>query len=118
MLLCGLAGAVMASCEARLPEPDSAAAQLYRQRCSGCHRLYHPGLLTPEMWRFMLARMDIEFVRVNLPPLSDTEKAQLLDYLTTHGRTPPRSTSDAPPRSAAESYGPATRADARGDPAD
>ena len=38
-----------AGCEAALPDPDSAGARLYRVRCSGCHRLYHPGLLTPEM---------------------------------------------------------------------
>lgn len=82
--LVALAG--LAGCEAALP--DSAGARLYRVRCSGCHRLYHPGLLTPEMWRFMLDRMDVEFARSRRPPLSASEKADLLRYLATHARKP------------------------------
>ena len=67
-LILGLLCAGITACETALPEPDSVGAQLYRQRCSGCHRLYQPGLLTPEMWQFMLARMDTEFVRLGRPP--------------------------------------------------
>lgn len=84
--LVALAG--LAGCEAALPDPDSAGARLYRVRCSGCHRLYHPGLLTPEMWRFMLDRMDVEFARLRRPPLSASEKADLLRYLSAHARQP------------------------------
>ncbi len=76
------------ACETALPEPDSEGARLYRQRCSGCHRLYQPGLLTPEMWQFMLARMDTEFVRLGRPPLSETERRTILDYLNAHAQRP------------------------------
>ena len=88
-LLLGLVGwASLTGCEADLPQPDSEGARLYRERCSGCHRLYHPGLLTPDMWRFMLDRMDGEFARLRRPRLSDTEKADLLRYLSAHARKP------------------------------
>lgn len=76
------------SCDTALPEPGSERARLYRQRCSGCHRLYQPGLLTPEMWQFMLARMDKEFVRLGRPPLSETERRTISDYLSAHAQRP------------------------------
>ena len=87
-LILGLLCAGVTACETSLPEPDSVGAQLYRQRCSGCHRLYQPGLLTPEMWQFMLARMDTELVRLGRPPLSATERRTILDYLNTHAQRP------------------------------
>ena len=87
-LLLGLLCAGLTACETTLPEPDSEGARLYRQRCSGCHRLYQPGLLTPEMWQFMLARMDTEFVRLGRRPLSETERRTLFDYLSTHAQRP------------------------------
>ncbi len=68
-------------CNASLPEPESPAAQLYQRRCSGCHRLYAPGVLTAEMWTFMLARMEQEFQRRGLPPLPGEERQTLLEYL-------------------------------------
>lgn len=88
LLLGAVAWAGLAGCEAGLPEPDSAGARLYRERCSGCHRLYHPGLLTPETWRFMLDRMDVEFARLRRPRLSNAEKADLLRYLSAHAQKP------------------------------
>ncbi len=83
-----LLGLSIASCNTNLPEPESVGAKLYAQRCSGCHRLYQPGLLTPEMWQFMLARMDKEFLRLGRPPLSVAERRTLLDYLSTHAQRP------------------------------
>ena len=75
-----------AGCNASLPESESESAQLYTQRCSGCHRLYHPGLLTTEMWQFMLVRMQKEFQRLGRPPLSESEKTTILEYLSTHSQ--------------------------------
>ena len=80
-VILGLLCASLTACEAALPEPDSEGARLYRQRCSGCHRLYHPGLL-------MLARMDMEFLRLGRPSLSETEHRIILDYLNTHAQRP------------------------------
>ena len=78
----------IAGCNASLPEPESESAKLYQQRCSGCHRLYHPGLLTPEMWQFMMVRMQKEFQRIGRPPLSELEKTEILGYLTKHSQKP------------------------------
>jgi Dihaem cytochrome c len=71
-------------CNASLPEPESPAAQLYQKRCSVCHRLYAPNLLTSEMWQFMMGRMEMEMQRrsVLLPP--PAERATILEYLQKH----------------------------------
>ena len=71
-------------CNASLPEPESPAAQLYQKRCSACHRLYAPGILTAEMWQFMIARMEQELQRSRQPPLSADERQMILDYLQKH----------------------------------
>ena len=70
-----------AGCDAALPDPESPGARLYAARCTGCHRLYAPGLLTGEMWKITVARMQGELARRGLPPLSADEQALLVDYL-------------------------------------
>ncbi len=87
-VMLGLVWVSLTGCEAALPEPDSEGAQLYRQRCAGCHRLYHPGLLTSEMWQYMLTRMDGEFARLGRPPLADPERHIIFDYLNAHAQRP------------------------------
>lgn len=72
------------SCSPDLPEPESEAAQVYGRRCSGCHRLYHPQLLTAKMWDFMLTRMDEEFQRLGRPLLQGQERKTVRDYLHKH----------------------------------
>ena len=76
------------SCNASLPESESPAAQLYRQRCSQCHRLYGPSLLTAEMWTFMVSRMEQEMLRRGVPPLKAEEKQTILEYLQKHSNRP------------------------------
>jgi hypothetical protein len=71
-------------CHSSLPEPESSAAQLYQQRCSGCHRLYAPGIMSADMWTFMVTRMEREFQRRGIPPLRSDEKQIILDYLQKH----------------------------------
>ena len=78
----------VSSCDASLPEPESAAAQLYRQRCSTCHRLYAPQLLTAEMWGYMIPRMEQEMLRRRGPPLKAEEKQTILEYLQKHANKP------------------------------
>lgn len=85
-LILGVVCVAVAGCDASLPEPESPAAQLYRQRCSGCHRLYAPQVLTAQMWHFMVARMEQEFRRRGLPPLSPEEKQAILEYLEKYSR--------------------------------
>ena len=80
-----MASAIWAGCDARLPDPDSPGAQLYAQRCaSGCHRLYAPRLMTTEMWKITVDRMQGDLVRKGLPPLSRDEKALVMAYLKRH----------------------------------
>ncbi len=71
-------------CNASLPEPESPAAQLYQKRCSVCHRLYAPSLLTNEMWQFMMGRMDVEMQRRSMPLPTPQERAAILEYLQKH----------------------------------
>lgn len=85
-----LALSTLATCNASLPEPESPAARLYQQRCSGCHRLYAPSLLTSEMWRFMLGRMEMEMQRRGVPLPTPDERATLLEYLRKHASNAPQ----------------------------
>ena len=78
----------VSSCDAALPEPDSPAAHLYRQRCSVCHRLYAPQLLTAEMWGYTVSRMEQEMLRRRVPPLKADEKQTILEYLQKHANKP------------------------------
>ncbi len=83
-LALGLLAAGLAGCNAKLPEPDSPGAKLYASRCDGCHRIYAPGAMTYEMWKFQVERMQGEIVRHGLPPLSTEERDLVLDYLKRH----------------------------------
>ena len=85
-LLLVVAGNV--GCNASLPEPESPAAQLYRQRCAQCHRLYGPSLLTAGMWTFMVNRMEQEMLRRGVPPLKVEEKQTILEYLQKYSNKP------------------------------
>jgi hypothetical protein len=83
--LCGVAFLGLAACDAALPDADSPGARLYATRCTGCHRLYAPSSMKPEMWRFQVERMQGELVRRGLPPLTAAERDTLLAYLQRHG---------------------------------
>lgn len=78
----------LSGCDAGLPEPESPAAQLYQARCRSCHRLYAPGLLTAEMWKYQLDRMQGEMARRGAPPLSPDERNTLQTYLEKHAGQP------------------------------
>jgi len=86
-LAAGIAGALAAlaaGCDARLPDPDSPGARLYAARCGGCHRIYAPEVMTSQMWKITVARMQGELARRGLPALSDADQAVLIDYLDRH----------------------------------
>jgi len=53
-------------------------------RCTGCHRLYAPGSMTVDMWRFQVERMREHFARGGFPWLTPAEESALLDYLGAH----------------------------------
>jgi len=75
---------VLTACDARLPEPESPGAQLYAARCRSCHRLYAPGLLTADMWKYQLDRMQGEMARRGAPPLRPDERSTIQSYLEKH----------------------------------
>ena len=72
--------ALLASC-ARLPEPESAGAKLYVDRCTGCHRAYQPGAMKFEMWKLVVNRMQGVMSRNGMRPLTEDDTDLLLDYL-------------------------------------
>lgn len=68
-------------CSRPLPEPESEAAKFYDMRCAGCHRTYHPGIMTKTMWRFQVDRMDQKYRESGMPVPTAEEKKKILDYL-------------------------------------
>lgn len=85
-----IAALVLASgCEPTLPDPQSAGAQIYQVRCSGCHRLYEPRSMTAAMWEMQVERMQPELVRRGVNPLTEQERHLVLSYLRAHGSDAP-----------------------------
>jgi hypothetical protein len=90
---------VLASaCATGLPDPESAGAQLYATRCSGCHRVYLPGMMTAAMWKMQVDRMHEEMARRGVRPLDAGEREIVLGYLQAHA-------SDAAPSATAGAGG-------------
>jgi hypothetical protein len=80
-----LAGLVLAAgCGPSLPDPDSRGARVLAARCGGCHRVYAPGLMTAEMWRYQMERMRELFAQRGIPWLDPGDERAVLDYLTAH----------------------------------
>ena len=69
-----------------LPEEGTASADLYVERCGGCHAAYHPQLLTERMWEAMVGRMEITMRRRG-QPLSPADREEILAYLTRNAGT-------------------------------
>jgi hypothetical protein len=72
------------ACSPDLPDPETPAAQLYVNRCNGCHRVFAPRSLTAAMWDMQVERMQGEMVRRGLPPLTKAERGTVLAYLHRH----------------------------------
>ena len=92
------ASLVLSACNPSLPEPESAGARLYEERCATCHRLYPPNVMTAATWKIMLDRMQREMAMRGVPPLSGDEMQIALDYLS-------RNAMDAAGRGAGEGKG-------------
>jgi hypothetical protein len=87
LILSVAACALLASCNAPLPDPDSPGARVLAARCGGCHRLYAPGSMTIAMWDLQLGRMRALFAQRNIPWLSAADEQALRDYLAHHAGT-------------------------------
>jgi mono/diheme cytochrome c family protein len=82
--------AILAACSTPLPDAQSAGAQVYGVRCSGCHQLYAPGSLTGAMWEVQVERMQTEMRRRAVNPLTEQEKYLVLSYLKAHASDGPQ----------------------------
>ncbi len=72
----------LAACQSKLPEQDSPAAQLYVERCSGCHAAYNPHSMTAAMWATQVKSMEDRCIRKSgLPPLTSEQRQTIIDYL-------------------------------------
>ena len=72
------------ACSSTLPEENDPGAIVLRTRCGGCHRVFAPGTMTIETWKFQIGRMHAEFARRGIPWLTQDEEAALLAYLARH----------------------------------
>jgi len=68
-------------CARPLPEAGSPAAQLYVERCGGCHQAYDPRSLTPSMWGLQLLAMRSKIAEAGQTPLTPEEERAILGYL-------------------------------------
>jgi Dihaem cytochrome c len=82
--LLGGALLLVAGCGPSLPDPDTPGARVLAARCGGCHRVYAPGLMTADMWRYQVDRMRTLFAQRGIPWLSPDDERALLDYVTSH----------------------------------
>jgi hypothetical protein len=78
------AAVLAAACSSALPEENDPGAVVLRTRCGGCHRVFAPGTMTIETWKFQMGRMHAEFARRGIPWLTPDEEAALLAYLGRH----------------------------------
>jgi Dihaem cytochrome c len=77
-----LAALAAAGCNRPLPEPNTAAAQLYAHRCGQCHSAYAPGSLSAAMWQVQVEMMETKMSQYRVPPLTTEERDMILSYLT------------------------------------
>ena len=82
--LIALLALLATACSPQLPDADSTGAHLYVERCGVCHRVYAPGVLTAEMWKVQVVRMQEMMERRGVRPLDAGEQETILSYLTTH----------------------------------
>jgi cytochrome c5 len=69
-----------------LPDPQSAAAALYTEKCSACHALPHPKRNTAAEWRRLFALMEQRMAERHMTPFSTEERKTLLHYLQANAR--------------------------------
>jgi hypothetical protein len=69
-----------------IPDPDSAAAQLYIDKCSACHAVPHPKRNTVDDWHHLIPLMEQRMAERGKEPLTDEERETLMKYLDTHAR--------------------------------
>jgi hypothetical protein len=69
------------------PDTDSASAQLFQAKCSGCHIAPKPNAHTEQVWFRVVQRMQMRMKAKGLPPLSKPELEIVLGYLQRYAAT-------------------------------
>jgi len=70
---------------AKLPDPDSSEAGLYRKTCTQCHRLAHPRRNYAYQWEQIVPKMKGYMEKKGIP-LSPEDEKVILGYLTRNAR--------------------------------
>ncbi|MFQ5645937.1 MAG: c-type cytochrome [bacterium] len=81
-----LIGFLVGGCVMRIPDPGAKGARLYTDKCGLCHALPHPQRNRYEEWRHYLKLMKTNMEHQGMNPLTDDERATILDYLKKHSR--------------------------------
>ena len=63
-----------------------AEENLYKSRCGMCHQLPDPDMLTAGQWKIVLQTMQKRMGHIEMPSLSESEREQILGYLSKHAR--------------------------------
>ncbi len=81
-LLIAIAALTIAGCNrTALPEQNSYAAQLYVQRCGGCHVAYNPHTMTAPMWEVQVKAGEERMRQGGMMPLTPEQRKTIIDYL-------------------------------------
>jgi len=75
-----------ASTPTPIPDPGSAGARVFKERCSGCHALAHPKRLGYNEWERKLELMERRMEQRRMPPLTPEERRAILGYLRKYSR--------------------------------
>ena len=70
-----------------LPEPESSGAKLMGEYCANCHAPPLPTVHDAKEWPNVIYRMEKRRLSHALKPLSEEERATLLDYLKKHAKS-------------------------------
>lgn len=74
----------VAAVGAGYPEPESAGAVIFKQRCSDCHMPPPPASRKAHDWPQIVGRMQNHRTMNNFAPITGEEMRQILDYLQKH----------------------------------
>jgi cytochrome c2 len=72
-----------------VPEAETADGKAFLRRCSLCHALPDPTRMHYAQWQKVVERMAMNVRAQNVPPMSDAEQEQILNYLERNAKPLP-----------------------------
>ena len=64
-----------------LPDSPEGGAKIFKERCATCHTLPDPSMHGPEVWEYVVGKMQQFQMEMDIPVMSDREAAEVLRYL-------------------------------------